>query len=343
MKEVLADIDRWFTQGDTAVALATVVKTWGSSPRRTGSKMAVTAEGQISGSVSGGCVEGSVVEASIGTIESGVPQLLHYGVADETAWEVGLACGGSIDVYVEALTKEWFVYYKKAIADDELVRVVTVVQGSPELMGRKAAFGPGSEQFGSLGDEFVPVLQNLVQPVQKSQFISLSGDLGIFVDVLKPQPVLVMVGGVHIAIALVKEARSVGYKTVVLDPRRAFGSEHRFPEVDRLLQQWPKEAFAEMVPSSEMAVALLTHDPKIDDQALAILLNSNVFYIGALGSQKTHAKRVERLRKMGFDDDQIARIFAPIGLDIGAENPEEIALAIMAEITGVRRGKISSP
>lgn len=343
MKEILAEIARWQAEGDTAVALATVVETWGSSPRRTGSKMAITAAGHISGSVSGGCVEGSVIEAGINTIESGIPQLLHYGVADETAWQVGLACGGSIDVFVEALDPSWQRLYREIIAADRSAAIATIIQASTELLGQKVAFIKEGERHGFLNGVNNDELQARVSSIHKPQRLTLQSGVEVFVDVIKPKPVLVMVGGVHIAIALTREAKSVGYQTVVIDPRRAFGSEYRFPEVDRLIQQWPKQAFQEVSPSPEMAVALLTHDPKIDDQALEVLLNSDVFYIGALGSQKTHAKRQERLRKMGFADNQIARIFAPIGLDIGAENPEEIALSIMAEITGVRRGKIVAP
>ncbi len=342
MKEILADIDQWLNAGETAIALATVVNTWGSAPRRMGAKMAVTADGKISGSVSGGCVEGSVVEVCRIALESGVPQLLHYGVADETAWEVGLACGGEIEIFVEVLDEKWCQFYQHAIDTDWAGIIVTIIKGPQQVLGDKAAYARNGERVNNLPHTSIIEMQDLLPSIHASQRVSLKDGLELFIEQIDPPPVLVMVGGVHVSIALTKEAKSMGYRTVVIDPRRSFGSDARFPNVDQLLQEWPKQAFQELSPSPNMAVALLTHDPKIDDQALGILLNSNVFYIGALGSRKTHAKRIERLQAMGFSDDKIARIFAPIGLDIGAENPEEIALAIMAEIVGVKRGKIAS-
>jgi xanthine dehydrogenase accessory factor len=342
MKEILNDMDLWFADGRTDIALATVVLTWGSSPRRIGAKMAVTADGRISGSVSGGCVEGAVVEVCSHALNSGKAQLLHYGVADEKAWDVGLACGGNIDVFVEVLDEKWYRFFRHIVLEAWAGVVVTVIRGPQELLGRKAAYGRDGERTGSLGADLDIELQSVFSSIHQSQRISLRTDLEIFVDLFQPPPVLVMIGGVHVAIALTRQAKSVDYQTVVIDPRRSFGSEIRFPDVDYLLQEWPKKAFEELMPTPDMAVALLTHDPKIDDQALKILLDSEVFYIGALGSRKTHANRKDRLREMGFSDSKIARIYAPIGLDIGADNPEEIALAIMAEIIGVRRGIVQS-
>jgi xanthine dehydrogenase accessory factor len=338
MQEILQDIDQWFADEDAKVALATVVGTWGSSPRRIGAKMAVHADGRMSGSVSGGCVEGAVVEACIDSLDTGQAQLLHYGVADETAWGVGLACGGSIDIFVEVLDETWYQFYRRSLAEGWTGNVVTIISGPENVMGQKAAFGREGVQPGSLGDELELELLSMLPSIHKSQRITLESGLEVFADRFQPPPTLVMIGGVHVAIALTRLAKGLGYQTVVIDPRRSFGSEIRFPEVDYLIQKWPQRAFQEFEPTANMAVALLTHDPKIDDQALKILLTSTVFYIGALGSRKTHAKRKDRLRQMGFGDEAVARIHAPIGLEIGAANPEEIALAIMAEIVGVRRG-----
>ena len=169
--------------------------------------------------------------------------------------------------------------------------------------------------------------------------MQLTDEVEVFIDTVRPAPTLIMVGGVHIAIALTSFAKTLGYHTLVIDPRRAFGSVERFPHVDKLIQAWPDKAFAEVKITRETAVALLTHDPKIDDPALKIILKAKPFYIGALGSNKTHAKRVERLRGYGFSDAEIGRIHAPIGLNIGAQTPEEIALAIMAEIVQARQAK----
>jgi xanthine dehydrogenase accessory factor len=148
-----------------------------------------------------------------------------------------------------------------------------------------------------------------------------------------------MVGGAHIAVALAQIAKVLGYRTVVIDPRRAFGSQPRFPHVDSLIQAWPEAAFAANPPGPEAAVVTLSHDPKIDDPALVAALRGDAFYIGALGSRRTTARRRERLAAIGFTDAQLARIHAPVGLDIGADNPEEIALAIMGEVVAVYRGK----
>ena len=342
MKELMNDLDLWFAEDDADIALATVVETWGSSPRRVGAKMAVTDDGRISGSVSGGCVEGAVVEACRHTLASGIPQLLHYGVADETAWDVGLACGGNIDIFVEVLDEQWYRFLQQTVLEPWAGYVVTIVRGPQDLLGLKAAYDRKGGLTGSLNDSLDSDLQALLPPIEHSRSLSLRADLDVFVDLFQLSPILVMVGGVHVAIALTRYAKSIGYQTVVVDPRRSFSSDDRFPEVDHLLQKWPQVAFQEIRPNPDMAVALLTHDPKIDDQALEILLNSDVFYIGALGSRKTHAKRKERLRHLGFNDAKIARIYSPIGLNIGADNPEEIALAIMAEIIGVRRGFVRS-
>jgi len=338
MKEIFHDVDRWFAEGETAIALATVVNTWGSAPRKVGAKMAFTADGRISGSVSGGCVEGAVLDAGLDSIRSGEPQLLHYGVADETAWEVGLACGGIIDVFVEILDEPSYFQLRKLIVEDWEGSVITVISGPKELVGQTVAYSRDGDRIGSQVVGEGDILRNRLPGFHRSQRFSLSDDVEVFVDIFRPAPTLIMVGGVHVAIALTILAKTIGYRSVIVDPRRAFGSEIRFPNVDKLVQEWPKKAFQEIPLTADTAVALLTHDPKIDDQALSILLDSSVFYIGALGSRKTHNKRLQRLEMMGYENEQLARIHAPIGLRIGADNPEEIALAVLAEIVAVRRG-----
>ncbi len=333
MRDILPTIEQWQAAGK-AVALATVVQTWGSSPRQAGAKMALTAENDIVGSVSGGCVEGAVIEAGKETLAGSAPQLLHFGVADETAWDVGLACGGSISVWVEQLDEVVFPFLRQHVHDETAVTSVTLL-GGPEA-GRKLAFDHAGQQVGDLG-AWTETAVSHAQTLASSQRITLAEGVEAFVDVLQPAPLLVLVGGVHIAVALAAIAQTLGYRTVVIDPRRAFGSDARFPHVERLIQAWPEKALAEVALGPETAVALLSHDPKIDDPALQVLLRSEVGYIGALGSRKTHAKRVARMQDMGFDDDTIAQIHAPIGLDISAKTPEEIALSIMAEIVQSKR------
>ena len=337
MKDILEDIDRWQIESDQPIATATVVKTWGSAPRKAGAKLALTTNGRFCGSVSGGCVEGAVIEVGQTVLASGKPQLLNYGVADETAWEVGLACGGSIEVFVEMLDTAVYQFTHELITQEKAGVTVTIIRGPEEMVGRKLSIARSGEQIGSLGADLDVAAAQIVKTANQSQKVQLAPEVEAFVDVYRPAPTLVIVGGVHIAIALAKMARTIGYHTIVVDPRRAFGSDERFPHADHLLTLWPQKAFAQIDLTPDMAVALLTHDPKIDDPALKILLDSPVFYIGALGSRKTQAKRVGRLQAMGFSAAKIGRIQAPIGLDIGAYNPEEIALSILAEIVRTRR------
>lgn len=344
MKEVISDIDNWL-QKDEPIALATVVQTWGSAPRKVGAKMALTTEGEISGSVSGGCVEGAVYEEGVEAVTNGQAKLLHYGVADETAWEVGLACGGIIEVFVEPLDAEVYHFVQTLLDEDTAFATATVISGPAELLGKKLVVQHDNPTFGSI----VPELDNLaVETVQtvladgrsQRQKLTIPGtdtEVELFIEVSLPKPKLIMVGGVHIAVALTAIAKTVGYETIVIDPRRAFGSEARFPHVDQLIQSWPDKAFESIRLNDNSAVAMLTHDPKIDDPALKVVLNSRAFYIGALGSSKTQAKRRERLREMGFDEEAIGRIYGPIGLDINATTPEEIAVAIMGQIIAARR------
>ncbi|MCA9969767.1 MAG: XdhC family protein [Anaerolineales bacterium] len=338
MKEVIPDIDRWLAAG-TPIALATVVQTWGSAPRRAGAHMALTPAGQISGSVSGGCVEGAVVEEGTAALEAGHGRLLHFGVADETAWDVGLACGGTIEVFVAPLDPAVYRFVRALILADEAGAAITVIQGADALLGRTLGVSRAGQRAGSLGDT---ALDDAAAAVEAKAAhpgrVRLTEDVEVFINAFRPAPTLVMVGGVHIAVALTSMAKTLGYRTVVVDPRRAFGSAERFPHVDQLVQAWPDDAFAQVPLTPETAVALLTHDPKIDDPALKIILKQPVFYVGALGSNKTHAKRVARLRGYGLSEEEIGRIHGPIGLHIGATTPEEIALSILAEVVRSRSG-----
>lgn len=340
MEEVIADIQRWRSQAEK-VALATVVQTWGSAPRKVGAKMAVTASGQLSGSVSGGCVEGAVAEESFEVLKTGKSKLLHFGVADELGWEVGLACGGNIQVFVEPLDVELWKVITDLITDERAGAIVTVIAGPDHLLGRKIVVERGQEQWsGSIDpmlDASIARIANDAIPRGKDEQITLTeAGVELFIDLILPPPTLVMIGGVHIAIALAQLAKTLGYRTIVVDPRHAFGTSERFPHVDQLISSWPEEALPQIRFNENVAVAILTHDPKIDDPALQIVLRGPSFYIGALGSRKTHDKRLQRLREAGFDQATLDRVHAPIGLQIGAQTPEEIALAILAEIVKTR-------
>lgn len=345
MRDILPDLDRWRSE-DQAIALATVVQTWGSSPRRAGAKMALTLDGKITGSVSGGCVEGAVYEAGVDVLKSNRPQLLHFGVADETAWQVGLACGGSIDIFVKPLDEAFFRALCSVLVEEKSAVLMTVVRGPDELLGRERLVEENGAVTGSLPSELnekalAAAREALAQGV--SQRAMLNEDVEVFIELLAPPPTLIAVGGVHITIALMAIAKTLGYRTVVIDPRSAFGNEARFPNVDRLIQRWPDEAFPEIPLTRSTAVAMLTHDPKLDDPALKIALSSAAFYVGALGSKATQAKRRQRLLEEGLTEEHLNRLHGPIGLKIGAGTPEEIALSIMAEVVSARNHELEKP
>jgi len=343
MLDVMKEIEHWFSL-DEKIALATVVQTWGSSPRGVGAKMAFTESGKITGSVSGGCVEGQVIESGMETLKMDIPQLLHFGVSDETAFEVGLACGGSIDIFVEPFTLETFKIVSKEVKASRPISVITVVDGPMNLVGQKIIIKQDGSTIGRIQESLDEnswdyAKESMVNGKPKSINIEMVGEgqIQLFVDVSMPSPTLVIVGGVHIAIALASLAKIVGFKTILVDPRRAFASIERFPHVNELIQEWPQEAFQKINLNSTTAVAVLTHDPKIDDPALKIAIDSPVFYIGALGSKKTNQMRHQRLSDQGITESQLDRIHAPIGLDLGSKTPEELALSILSEIVAARR------
>lgn len=308
----------WHRKGIGA-ALATVVDTWGSAPRRAGSQLAIGGDGRIEGSVSGGCVEGAVIVEALEALDAGEARLLEFGVSDEDAFAVGLACGGTIRVLVEPVGE---VLTEAMLADLVAARAgrVAIAYEVNVETGRRAL------RRGAYPDRM---------RMDRSGF---EEDDAVFVAVHNPPLRLLVVGAVHIAQALVPMARISGYDPVVIDPREAFASDSRFPG-ETLVTDWPDEAVEQTGLDARTALVLLTHDPKLDDPALHAALRSEAFYIGALGSARTHGQRVARLREAGFTDAEIARIHGPIGLDIGAADPAEIAVAVLAQMTAVLRGK----
>ena len=334
MRDIFSEIEQWSEQGHTIV-LATVIKTWGSSPRAVGAKMAVNQLGEMAGSVSGGCVEGAVVAACMRTMETGEPQLLHFDIADETAWDVGVACGGQLDVIVRLLSAEKMDFYGRMIASEEAFAAATVVSRDNPLLAKECWITEDGNVGGSISPQFDRQISEKMSGAiieGKPTLVSLGEELDVFIDVVLPAPTLIVVGGVHIAISLVKIAKAAGYRVIVVDPRRQFGTVGRFPEADQIIHKWPDEAFEEIALNRNTAVAMLTHDPKIDDPGLMTVLPSEVFYVGALGSRKTQVSRRERLLALGLDEKYLARIHGPIGLNLGGRAPEEIAVAIMAEV-----------
>jgi xanthine dehydrogenase accessory factor len=339
LRDVVPSIDRWLQQGEN-VAVATVVETWGSAPRAAGAKMAVSESGSIAGSVSGGCVESAVVEAADQVLRTGTPRLLHFGVADETAWAVGLACGGSIDVFVAPLERTIYDAQREALAAGTPFAMATMISGPDEPFGRQLFIGahgtiggfPGA--VGVLAEEALAA----VFAAGRSRRQALP-TAELFLEVVPPPPVLIIVGGVHIAVALTPLAKGLGYRTVVVDPRPALGTEARFPTADQIVSDWPDDALVRLGLTQATAVAVLTHDPKLDDPALRVALPSPAFYVGALGSRKTQERRLKRLAEAGVSGEHLARLHAPIGLDLGGRSPEEIALSVMAQIVAARNGR----
>lgn len=301
----------WHDAGEGA-ALATVIETWGSAPRRVGAQLAISGAGEMQGSVSGGCVEGAVVLEAADAIADGAPKILEYGVSDGDAFAVGLACGGTIRVLVEPIGSAMPV---------QMLRDLVAARASRQ---RRAYAVNTTDWTRSLTDEG-----------HRARFVSdrsgFEEDGDTFVTIHNPPLRLAIVGAVHIAQALVPMARIAGFDPTVIDPRGAFGSEARFPDV-KILNDWPDEALEDLGLDARTALVLLTHDPKLDDPAIHLALKSEAFYVGALGSGRTHSQRVERLQKDGFAADEIARIHGPIGLDIKAASPQEIAVSILAEM-----------
>ena len=346
MIEFEEQIRSWLDQGQR-VLLATVVKTWGSSPRQAGSNMAVSQDQKISGSVSGGCVEGAVVDAALEVLASGKPRLLHFGVTDDRAWEVGLACGGEIEVFVREVDKIWLDRRVESRSSGKSFCECVCLDGPEDWPGESWILTAEGELQGKHPPELVfdqlnaAAIQSIQQKQSKSMEFStddpdLTVQWNIFFELVQPPPVLILVGGGHISIPLTEIAAVIGFDTVVIDPRGLFSDPDRFPAGTKIHREWPQEAFSKVQITSSTAVVMLTHDPKIDDPALKISLESNAFYVGALGSKNTHRKRLERLEKDGIPRQVLEKIFAPVGLNLGDRSAEGIALAIMAEILQVK-------
>ena len=308
MREVLGELEQW-TRESEDIAIATVVETWGSSPRPLGSKMLVTRSGKMAGSVSNGCIEGAVFEEAQKVLASGKPEIAAFGVADDVAFEVGLACGGHIEVFIQPLLP----VHKQLIgvlAGNEAATLTTnLVSGEAEL---REGTPPGTELARREGD--------------------------VFVEPFRRPAHLVIIGAIHIAIPLHRLAKLMGYRVTVVDARAKFATEERFPDADELIVAWPDEAMAGIAVDNSTYVVILTHDPKFDLPALRSVLRKGAGYIGAIGSRKTNQNRFDALRKEGFTEAELARVHGPIGLDLGSRGAEETALGILAEITAVRFG-----
>ncbi len=336
MRDLIDQIEIWLKNGQS-IALATVINTWGSSPRPAGAGMAITEAGEITGSVSGGCVESAVIDRAMQVLKTGQPERLHFGVGDDQAWDVGLSCGGEIDVFIRQFNQNSLKIWKTALSKTKSVFVALVLTGNESCRGADLIIDNTGFVTSEISRETAIKLKEIACTKLTSGIHQIDSPeiKEVFFQKIQPAPELILVGGVHIAIPLTTQAKTVGFEVTVIDPRRLFSTEDRFPDIKLLLAEWPEGAFQKITITESSAIVMLTHDPKIDDPALKIALNSPAFYIGALGSRKTHQKRIERLQTAGLSRSQLDRIHAPVGLNLGGKTPPEIALGIMAEILQV--------
>jgi xanthine dehydrogenase accessory factor len=325
-----------FLQAGRPFGRAVVTGIWGSAPRPPGSSMLATVDGAIAGSVSGGCVESATAMEIAAAIARGSPRLVKFGVSDERAWEVGLACGGTIEIFIEPSVGPEVLEAARGPGGEV---VATVIDG-PGL-GRSLRIFEDGRAGGDRPDDAVrdAALAALAREASGTAIVETSaGQATVFLEVYSRRPRLVIFGGVHVATALIPLARALGYYTIVADGRSAFLDRERFPEADELILGWPDEAFAKIGLDRSCYVCVLSHDPKFDEPALLAALQSPARYVGALGSKKTQAARRDWLRSRGLGEETLARLRGPIGLDLGGREPAETALAILAEMTAVRYG-----
>jgi len=306
MREILRTLVRWRAEG-RRVAIATVVERRGSAPRDAGASLALNDAGEIAGSVTGGCVEPSVVREAQEVLDGGPARLREYGIADDEAFEVGLACGGTVAILIAPLDTSLIPQLAEAVDADRPIAVAITAAG--DRIGR----------------------QRLVEPAIDSSLTELDGD-AVFVHAFNPRPAMYIFGAIDHAAALARVGKLLGYRVTVCDARAAFVTPERFPEADELVVDWPDRFLHAAPVDAATVVCVLTHDEKFDVPALIAALETPAVYIGAMGSKVTTADREVRLRAEGVDDAGIGRIHAPIGLALGARSPEEVAVAIAAEI-----------
>ncbi len=329
MVDILNDLESWLHR-QVPFALATVIKTWRSAPRSEGATMIIAADGTMKGSVSGGCVESSVVkEAQLMLQGDYQSKRLSFGVSDEDAWSVGLSCGGAIEVWLEQVSHPdvWTRLIAMVKSNQGCVLVTGLQEGKPF----KALY----TMHQLLGDEMDQELQVTCEQAYTQHKTQISE--GYFLHVFPAKSRLIIIGAAHVSLDLIRLAKMYQFETIVIDPRGIFTQEQRFEVTpDQLFTDWPEQVLPGIKLDADTYVVVLTHDPKIDDQALRLVLAAGVAYVGALGSRKTHAKRTIRLKESGVPEEQIEQIYGPVGLDINARHPSEIALSIMAQIIGIK-------
>lgn len=334
MTEFIEKLDEWSNK-NKKIAMARVIKTWGSSPRPVGSLMFINDEGHMLGSVSGGCVEGAVVKRALDVIENQSSVRLSYGVSDEDAWSVGLSCGGSIQVFVQYVdfTSSPDKQLLDAVKSNKSAIMISSLEDGNNI---NRIVSPTGEAF---GDEISRLILDASKQAydDRTNLTITEEDKDYFIHIFPHKPQLLVIGAAHITVDLVMLGNTFGFETVVIDPRGYFTKNTEFQSPPHALHEaYPSEVLDQYPLDAYTFCAILSHDPKIDDNALEVLLPSKVAYIGALGSRKTHAKRTNRLLEKGTSQEAIDRIMAPIGVSINAKSAREIALAVMAQIIEIK-------
>jgi xanthine dehydrogenase accessory factor len=359
LRDILDQIVKWWDAGDT-FGLATVVRTFSSAPREPGAALAVSPDGEVVGSVSGGCVEGAVYELATEVIASGQPVLQRYGVSDDTAFSVGLTCGGIIDIFVEPVSKERYPEFgdiARAVWAGEPVAVATVIEG-PGTVGARRVIWPADRDphatgmLGS-GDRLDQATDDdargmLAQGLTGVRHYGADGErrmdeLSVFVQSFAPPPRMLVFGAIDFAAAVARIGKFLGYRVTVCDARPVFATNARFPDADEVVTDWPHRYLSGITTDERTVICVLTHDPKFDVPVLEVALRAPAAYIGAMGSRRTHEDRLDRLRDAGMTDAELARLRSPVGLDLGARTPEETAVAIAAELIQLRWGGSGQP
>jgi xanthine dehydrogenase accessory factor len=362
VRDILGQVEKWWDAGET-FGLATVVRTFHSAPREPGAALAVSAGGEVIGSVSGGCVEGAVYELAQQVCQSGEPVLQRYGVSDDTALSVGLTCGGIIDIFVEPVSKERYPQLGEvaaAIKAGQPVAVATVIDG-PGVAGARRVIS-GSAPDGTLaaedgtlaaGDRLDQAVDSdargmLAQGLTAVRHYGEHGErrldeLSVFVQSFAPPPRMLVFGAIDFAAAVARAGKFLGYQVTVCDARPVFATRARFPDADEVVVQWPHRYLASTPVDERTVICVLTHDPKFDVPVLEVALRTPAGYIGAMGSRRTHEDRLARLREAGLAEEELARLRSPIGLDLGARTPEETAVSVAAELIQLRWGGSGRP
>lgn len=354
MREIIQEVLPAFKE-NKPFALATVTRTWSSAPRPVGAAMAVLESGEVIGSVSGGCVEGAIHEASLEVLKTRLPQSVTYGVSDDNAFAVGLTCGGTIELFIQYVDQNTFPEFSdiaSKIEEKEAIAVATLVN-SEKFTGARIVLTK-SNSSGSLGNsqldyaaiEGARALLN--HGTTKTLKLGPNGenrmdDVSVFVESFAPAPRMIIFGAIDFAAAVARIGKFMGYYVIVCDARSLFATKRRFPDADEVVIDWPHRYLPTIEVDESTVICVLTHDPKFDVPVLEIALRSNAGYIGAMGSRRTHEDRLLRLKEVGMSDAELAKLKSPIGLDLGGRTPEETAISIAAEIISNQVGGTNQP